>query len=182
MNAPTVRPTWRSSSVPATRRNARSGCAPSPCERVDGIELATSVEPFRAQGVADAFGMAVARTGREIKNIFRLIGAFFTGGISFSKNVAGPATIVAVSSDRAESNFLQFLLFLAYISVTLAVLNILPIPVLDGGHLMFILIEKIKGKPLKEETIGRLQFVGLMLLLVLMFFAFRNDFTNLTGR
>ncbi len=155
---------------------------PVALETIDGIDLQASLEPFQSTGVADALGKGVARTGHEIKNIFRLIGAFFTGGISFTKNVAGPATIVAVSSARVESDFLQFLLFLAYISVSLAVLNILPIPVLDGGHLMFILIEKIKGKPLKEETIGRLQFVGLMLLLLLMFFAFKNDFTNLTGR
>jgi regulator of sigma E protease len=74
-----------------------------------------------------------------------------------------------------ETSWLRFLLFLAYISVTLAVLNILPIPVLDGGHLLFMLIEKVKGAPLKEETIGRMQLVGMLLLLVLMFFAFKND-------
>ncbi len=61
----------------------------------------------------------------------------------------------------------------------LAVLNILPIPVLDGGHLMFILIEKIKGKPLEDETIFRFQKIGFLMLLVLMFFAFKNDFTRL---
>ena len=68
---------------------------------------------------------------------------------------------------------------MAYVSVMLAVLNILPIPVLDGGHLMFIIIEKIKGAPLKDETIFRFQKVGMLLLLTLMFFAFKNDFVRL---
>ena len=127
----------------------------------------------------DAAGAAVARTGREVKNIFRLIGAFFTGRLSFNKNVGGPVTIVKFSARAAEHSYLSFFVFLAYISITLAVLNILPIPVLDGGHLMFMFIEKIKGSPLTDETMGRLQFVGLMLLLLLMVFAFKNDFQNL---
>ena len=144
------------------------------------LSLAEYWEPYESDGIFDAAGVAFARTGREIQNVFRLIGAFFSGRLSFSKNVGGPATIVMASSSAAQRNWLHFLTFLAYISVTLAVLNILPIPVLDGGHLMFILIERVKGSPLKESTMGKLQFVGLMLLLVLMAFAFTNDFKLLT--
>ena len=93
-----------------------------------------------------------------------------------------PLSVGAIDSDseQAETDWLRFLMFLAYISVTLAVLNILPIPVLDGGHLMFMLIEKIRGKPLKDSTIGWMQSVGLVLLLVLMIFAFWNDFRYIT--
>lgn len=150
---------------------------PVALERLEGPEFALVeyVEPYPTEGLLDAAGLAFARTGREIVNIFRLIGAFFEGRLSFQKNVGGPVTIVVVSSRAAERTWLMFLLFLAYISVTLAVLNILPIPILDGGHLLFLLIEKVKGSPLKEETMGKLQFVGLMMLLVLMFFAFKND-------
>ena len=150
-------------------------------ERLDGPEVAARfyVEPFPSEGFLDTAGAALARTGREVKNIFRLIGAFFTGSLSFNKNIGGPVTIVKVSAMAAEKSVWDFFAFLAYISITLAVLNILPIPVLDGGHLMFILIEKIKGSPLSDETLGKLQFVGLMLLLLLMVFAFKNDFQNL---
>lgn len=137
------------------------------------------VEPYPSEGVLETAGAAFARTGREVKNIFRLIGAFFTGSLSFNKNIGGPVTIVKFGAAAADRDALSFFDFLAYISITLAVLNILPIPVLDGGHLMFILIEKIKGSPLTDETLGKLQFVGLMLLLVLMVFAFKNDFQNL---
>ena len=102
------------------------------------------------------------------------------GTISFSKNIAGPVTLVNASRRFAESDILRLVWFLAYVSIMLAVLNILPIPILDGGHLMFILIEKIKGRPLKDETIFRFQKIGLLLLLVLMFFAFKNDFMFLS--
>lgn len=145
------------------------------------LSLAEYWEPYESDGIFDAAGVAFARTGREIQNVFRLIGAFFSGRLSFRKNVGGPATIVMASSSAAQRNWLHFLTFLAYISVTLAVLNILPIPVLDGGHLMFILIERVKGSPLKESTMGKFQFVGLMLLLLLMFFAFWNDFNLLVN-
>jgi regulator of sigma E protease len=150
-------------------------------EPFDGPEISAKfyVEPYPSEGVIETAGAALARTGREVKNIFRLIGAFFTGSLSFNKNVGGPVTIVKFSARAADRDSLSFFVFLAYISITLAVLNILPIPVLDGGHLMFILIEKIKGSPLTDETLGKLQFVGLMLLLLLMVFAFKNDFQNL---
>jgi regulator of sigma E protease len=146
------------------------------------LELRVAREPFEADGVGRAAGLAIARTGREIADMFRMIGSLFSGNISFQKNVAGPVTIVSISSDVVEASWLRFLLFLAYISVTLAVLNILPIPVLDGGHLLFILIEKVKGSPLSEETMGKMQLVGLLLLLALMFFAFKSDFGFLTGK
>ena len=61
----------------------------------------------------------------------------------------------------------------------LAVLNILPIPVLDGGHLLFMACERIRGRPLKEETIGKMQFVGFAMLMLLMFFAIKNDIGGL---
>ena len=119
------------------------------------------------------------RMVRETTNVFRTIGALVTGQLSFSKNIAGPVTLIDASRQFAEDSALRLIWFLAYVSVMLAVLNILPIPVLDGGHLMFIIIEKIRGKPLKDETIYNMQKIGFFLLLVLMFFAFKNDITRL---
>ncbi len=143
------------------------------------LTLAPHREQFHADGVLGALGMGASRAVRETKNVFRTIGALFTGNISFNKNIAGPITLVTASKRLAEDHILQLVWFLAYVSVMLAVLNILPIPVLDGGHLVFILIEKVKGSPLKEETVYNFQKVGFLLLLVLMFFAFKNDFTRL---
>lgn len=143
------------------------------------VTLVEHRERWAADGVGDALAMGASRTVRETKNVFRTIGALFSGTISFNKNIAGPITLITASKRFAEDSLLRLVWFLAYVSVMLAVLNILPIPVLDGGHLMFILIEKIKGKPLEDETIFRFQKIGFLLLLVLMFFAFKNDFTRL---
>lgn len=136
-------------------------------------------ERYAPANVLAAFGQGASRAWRETKNVFRTIGALFTGTISFDKNIAGPITLIDFSRKFAEDSWLRLIWFLAYVSVMLAVLNILPIPILDGGHLMFILIEKIKGAPLKDETIYRFQKIGFLLLLVLMFFAFKNDFTRI---
>jgi regulator of sigma E protease len=135
-------------------------------------------EHWHADGLGGALGMGFDRTVRETKGVFRTIGALFTGNINFNKNIAGPITLIRASKRFAEDSLLKLVWFLAYVSVMLAVLNILPIPVLDGGHLMFILFEKIKGRPLDDKTIYNLQKVGFLLLLVLMFFAFKNDITR----
>jgi regulator of sigma E protease len=127
-------------------------------------------------GVLAAAGRAFHQTGREFRNIFRMIRSFFTGEIRVDKGLGGPGTLVAMSSQAFEQGFSLFLLLVALISVNLAVLNILPIPVLDGGQLLFLIVEKIRGRPLKEATIAKAQLVGLVLLLGLMAFAIRNDF------
>lgn len=142
-------------------------------------ELAPATERFATDGVLGAAGAGLTRTWRETRNVFRTIGALFTGKINFNKNIAGPITLIDASKRKAEGSFADLIWFLAYVSVMLAVLNILPIPVLDGGHLLFILIEKIKGRPLRDETIYNFQKVGFLMLLVLMFFAFKNDITRL---
>jgi regulator of sigma E protease len=152
---------------------------PSIPRGLEGLEvtLQEHEEPFDGGGVLSSVGLGIQRTAREVKNVFRQIGAFFTGTVSFSKNIGGPKMLGEVAANFAETSWLKFIQFLAYISVSLAVLNILPIPILDGGHLLFIVMEKIKGAPLKESTIGKMQMVGLVLVLALLAFALKNDFT-----
>lgn len=142
---------------------------------VPRLEVTEYQQPIAVDGVGEALGKAWSRTGREIATVFRTIGALFEGTLEFSKNIAGPVTLISVSNRVAKREFPSLLRFLAYISVMLAVLNILPIPVLDGGHLVFILIEAIKGSPLSEKAMNVAQYVGMLLLLTLMFFALRND-------
>jgi regulator of sigma E protease len=137
--------------------------------------------PLETEGLADSLSLAGGTLAREVRNVFRTIGALFTGRLSFNKNIAGPLRLVDASKRLAERSWLDLFWFLAYVSVMLAVLNILPIPVLDGGHLLFIIIEKIKGSPLKESVVVASMYVGLFLLLTLMFFAFKNDFVYFLG-
>jgi len=97
-----------------------------------------------------------------------------TGSIS-PKNIGGPILIFQVYGQQAEQGLIYFVLLTAFLSINLGLLNLLPIPVLDGGHILFFLIEIIKGKPISEANRERAAQVGLFMLLTLMVFAFYND-------
>jgi len=97
-----------------------------------------------------------------------------TGDIS-SKNIGGPLTIAKISGEAAEQGPSNVIFLIALLSINLGVLNLLPIPILDGGHLLFFLIEGILRKPLGERQREMAQQVGLVLLVVVMIFAFWND-------
>jgi len=103
-----------------------------------------------------------------------------TGEVS-TKNLGGPISIAQIAGSSAEQGMITFVSFLAMISITLGVLNLLPIPMLDGGHLALFLIEAIRGKPVSEQAQVKGQRIGLFLLLLLMFTAFFNDLTRLFG-
>lgn len=79
------------------------------------------------------------------------IGKMITGALS-PKNLSGPLTIAQVAGDSASSGWYAYLSFLAYLSVSLGVLNLLPIPVLDGGHLVYFLVEAVRGRPVSEAS------------------------------
>lgn len=111
---------------------------------------------------------------------FRMLGKMVVGEVSLD-NISGPISIAQYAGYSANVGFISFLMFLALISISLAVLNLLPIPILDGGHLFFYMIEFFKGAPLSDaaQLIG--QKVGLILLVSLMFLAFYNDIERLLG-
>ncbi len=90
-------------------------------------------------------------------------------------NIGGPILIFQMAKETAAAGLNSLLMFMAVISINLAILNLLPIPILDGGHLFFYLVEAVKGKPVSLKTREVSQMVGLALLLALMFFAFYND-------
>ena len=94
------------------------------------------------------------------------------------KNVSGPITIADYAGKSAQMGLSPYLGFLALISISLGVLNLLPIPVLDGGHLMYYVIEILRGRPLSAEAIETGQRVGMLLLFALMAFAIYNDISR----
>jgi regulator of sigma E protease len=96
-----------------------------------------------------------------------------------TKNISGPITIAQYAGYSARVGPEQFVLFLAVISISLGVLNLLPIPVLDGGHLLYFVVEAIKGKPLSERSMVIGQQLGIAILVGLMSLAFYNDITRL---
>jgi regulator of sigma E protease len=108
----------------------------------------------------------------------RMLGKMVIGEVSL-KNVSGPITIADYAGQSAQMGIVAYLGFLALISISLAVLNLLPIPVLDGGHLMYYVIEIVKGSPLSEKSMVIGQQIGMAMLFTLMVFAIYNDIHRL---
>jgi regulator of sigma E protease len=109
-----------------------------------------------------------------------MLGRMITGEVSW-KNLSGPITIADYAGQSAKLGWLQFVSFLALISVSIGVLNLLPIPVLDGGQLLYHIAELIKGSPLSEQAMEIGQRVGFALLIGLSAFAFYNDIYRLVS-
>ena len=101
------------------------------------------------------------------------------GGSGDSSQLGGPIRIAKITGQVAEIGFIPFLSIMAYISISLGLINLFPIPLLDGGHLMFYGFEKILGKPLSQKTQEGFFRIGLFLLFSLMFFATFNDLKEL---
>jgi regulator of sigma E protease len=125
---------------------------------------------------------ALAKASRQTweTSVFtlRMIGRMFLGELSL-KNISGPVTIADYAGQSAQLGIDHYLKFLALISISLGVLNLLPIPVLDGGHLLYYLLEAIKGGSLPERAMEIGQRIGLGLLVLLMAIAFFNDINRL---
>lgn len=129
-------------------------------------------------GPVDAFGAAVGKTWDDTVMTLSSIKKMIEGLISV-KNLSGPITIARIANTTIQSGLETFLSFLALLSVSLGVLNLLPIPVLDGGHLLYYFVELVRGKPLSENTQLMGLKIGITLVVMLMFVAFYNDLLRL---
>jgi regulator of sigma E protease len=125
-----------------------------------------------------AFGHAVRKTWEIAKVSLKTLGKMVTGEMSL-KNLSGPITIADYAGQSAQIGVVAYLSFLALISISLGVLNLLPIPLLDGGHLLYYTVELIKGSPMSEKAWGAGQKIGIALLVTLMVLALFNDFSRL---
>ena len=125
-----------------------------------------------------AWGEAARKTWQISGLTLRMLGKMLVGEASV-KNISGPITIAQYAGRSANIGFIQFLSFLAVVSISLGVLNLLPIPVLDGGHLMYYLVELVKGSPVSEKVQLFGQQMGMVALGLLMLLAFYNDVARL---
>ena len=129
-------------------------------------------------GAASALAKAAEKTWGTSVFSLRMLARMLIGQISW-KNLSGPVTIADYAGQSAQLGLVSYLSFLALISISLGVLNLLPIPLLDGGHLMYYTIEIFKGSPVSDRMMEIGQKLGLTLLLILMAFAFYNDINRL---
>ncbi len=131
-------------------------------------------------GVKEAFNMIVEVIVLLLGFLYKLV----TGKIALGtagKSLAGPILIAKVSGAAAETGFAQLLQFTCFISINLAVINLFPIPMLDGGHVVYLTLEAIKRKPLSQKFLEISQRIGLALLLFIMIFAIYNDISRVKG-
>ena len=111
----------------------------------------------------------------NISLFFKTISSIFQGKMSFRESIGGPVQIAKIAGQQAEKGITDFLLLVASLSVSIAVINILPIPALDGGHLVFIIIEGITKKEVPIKVKMMVQQIGVALLLLLFLFITIND-------
>jgi regulator of sigma E protease len=129
-------------------------------------------------GVVEALGAGVRKTWELSVFTLKMLGRIVTGDASL-KNISGPITLADYAGQSAQAGTLVFIGYLALISISLGVLNLLPIPLLDGGHLLYYFVELIKGSPLSDRAFELGQRIGMAMLAVMMALAFFNDLSRL---
>lgn len=138
------------------------------------VPLDDNLKAAHRLGLVEAIPYSVQKTWTMSVMTLKLLGKILTGDVSV-KNISGPLNIAVVVGKSAELGLVYFLTVMAIVSVSLGVLNLLPVPVLDGGHLMFYVVEMLKGSPVSETIEALAQRFGIALLLMLMLLALYND-------
>ena len=148
-----------------------------------GVGAAANTSDYfylRKFGPLDSITHATARMWSSTMFTVQMLGRMVTGDVSI-KNISGPINIAQFAGASAQAGVSNFLGFLAIVSISLGVLNLLPVPVLDGGQIVYQLVEWVKGSPLSERAQLAGQQAGILALLLLMSFAFYNDIARLLG-
>ncbi len=152
-------------------------------QRIGRIEAVVGTPPELVRvryGLIDGFSQAVGHTWDNVVMSLRMLGRMLIGQASV-RNLSGPLTIADYAGQSAQLGLAYYLNFLAIVSISLGVLNLLPLPVLDGGHLVYYLVEAVAGRPVPPRWVERLQRGGVVLILAMMSVALYNDVARLLG-
>ena len=135
----------------------------------------------KSNGFGEAARLGLRKTVESLSMVYRFLQRLSQNQIS-PKLLGGPVTIARVAGQSAEEGFAALLMFLTMLSANLAVVNFLPIPVLDGGHMVFLIYEGIMGKPPSERVFVLFSYLGLAFILTLMLFVLGLDFGFISRR
>lgn len=139
-----------------------------------GLAFVDAFKTLPALGFTDAMREGLNETVENVAVMYATLRSLFTGRVSVT-NLGGPILISRVAYAQAKAGFSEFVGFLGFISINLAVLNFLPIPPLDGGQMVFLVAEKVRGRPLPDSALIAGTYVGLLMVLCLMVFATYQD-------
>lgn len=134
----------------------------------------------KADSLGEAFSLGFRESQRKLGEVFGFLRMLFTGRVG-ANQIGGPGAIFLMAGSAASIGITKLLLFLTLLSVNLAVLNFLPVPALDGGHMVFLIAEAVRGKPVDEELQAKLTMAGVLALLSLMAFVLINDYLNISS-
>ncbi len=143
-------------------------------------QIAANAATTERYGVLEALPKGIVKTWEMSALTVRMLGQMVVGDVSV-RNISGPINIATYAGDSARAGLGSFLSFLSIVSISLGILNLLPVPLLDGGQILYQLAEVVKGSPLSERAMIFGQQFGLLLLVVLMSFAFYNDLSRIFG-
>lgn len=136
------------------------------------------LQSTKKYGFGNAVKYTVVKTGSLFKQMLITVENLFTGGVKVDQ-LSGPVGIYNVVGEQSKAGLASILYLMAFLSINVGFLNLLPIPAFDGGHILFIIIEKIKGSPVSSKTENMIHTIGLFLLMLLMIYITFNDILRL---
>ena len=145
------------------------------------IDVAREMRILKGKNVLDAVRIGIHKTYYFILQVYTTIERMVVSRTVGVENLSGPLGIVSIGGQIARAGFVEFLFFMAIISANLAVINFLPLPIVDGGLMVFLIIEKIKGSPVSLRVQVATQMIGLFLIIGAFIFVTYNDALRMWG-